>query len=57
MFLGLLWKCSSADMLFAMADNPVVFAMANPVPKIDYHLKATGPILLWLLGDQIILIK
>jgi malate dehydrogenase (oxaloacetate-decarboxylating)(NADP+) len=29
-------------MLLAMADNPVVFAMANPVPEIDYHLaKAT----------------
>jgi malic enzyme len=42
-------------MLLAMADNPVVFAMANPVPEIDYHLaRLRGPILLWLLGDQII---
>ena len=38
-FLGL----SSGDimtpkMLLAMADNPIVFAMANPNPEINYHL-------------------
>jgi malate dehydrogenase (oxaloacetate-decarboxylating)(NADP+) len=38
-FLGL----SSGDimtpqMLLGMADNPIVFAMANPVPEIDYNL-------------------
>jgi malate dehydrogenase (oxaloacetate-decarboxylating)(NADP+) len=26
------------DMLKSMADNPIVFAMANPVPEIDYQL-------------------
>ncbi len=38
-FLGL----SSGDiltpkMLLGMADNPIVFAMANPIPEIDYNL-------------------
>ena len=38
-FLGL----SSGDvlkpeMLLQMADNPIVFAMANPIPEIDYNL-------------------
>jgi malate dehydrogenase (oxaloacetate-decarboxylating)(NADP+) len=34
-------------MLLAMADNPVVFAMANPVPEIDYHLaRLRGPIIM-----------
>lgn len=28
----------SADMLKSMADNPIVFALANPVPEIDYNL-------------------
>jgi malate dehydrogenase (oxaloacetate-decarboxylating)(NADP+) len=26
------------DMLLQMADNPIVFAMANPIPEIDYNL-------------------
>jgi len=25
-------------MILSMADNPIVFAMANPTPEIDYHL-------------------
>ena len=38
-FLGLsAGNVLSAEMLLTMADNPVVFAMANPVPEIDYHL-------------------
>jgi deoxyuridine 5'-triphosphate nucleotidohydrolase len=28
----------SPEMLLSMADNPVVFAMANPNPEIDYNL-------------------
>lgn len=28
----------TADMLKSMAKNPVVFALANPVPEIDYNL-------------------
>ena len=26
------------EMLLAMANNPIVFAMANPDPEIDYNL-------------------
>lgn len=26
------------EMLLSMADNPIVFAMANPLPEIDYNL-------------------
>lgn len=28
----------SAEMLMSMADNPVVFGLANPTPEIDYNL-------------------
>ena len=28
----------SPEMLLSMAKNPIVFAMANPTPEIDYHL-------------------
>lgn len=28
----------TADMLLTMAANPIVFALANPTPEIDYHL-------------------
>lgn len=28
----------TAEMLLSMADNPIVFAMANPNPEIDYNL-------------------
>ncbi|PXY39431.1 NADP-dependent malic enzyme [Flavobacterium cheongpyeongense] len=28
----------SSEMLLSMADNPIVFAMANPNPEIDYNL-------------------
>jgi len=39
MFLGLSApNVLSADMLLSMANNPIVFAMANPVPEIDYEL-------------------
>ncbi|TDM00527.1 MAG: hypothetical protein C4K58_04810 [Flavobacteriaceae bacterium] len=32
------------EMLLSMAEKPIVFAMANPVPEIDYNLaKATRP--------------
>jgi len=38
-FLGLsAGNILSPDMLMVMADNPIVFAMANPVPEIDYDL-------------------
>ena len=38
-FLGLsVADVMSADMLASMADNPIVFAMANPNPEIDYDL-------------------
>ncbi|MFL9843112.1 NADP-dependent malic enzyme [Flavobacterium rhizosphaerae] len=39
MFLGLsVGNILSPEMLLTMADNPIVFAMANPVPEIDYDL-------------------
>jgi malate dehydrogenase (oxaloacetate-decarboxylating)(NADP+) len=31
----------SPNMLLGMADNPIVFAMANPTPEIDYNLAIT----------------
>lgn len=38
-FLGLsAGNVLSPDMLLSMAKNPIVFAMANPVPEIDYDL-------------------
>jgi len=38
-FLGLSMKgLVSPEMLLSMAENPIVFAMANPDPEIDYHL-------------------
>ncbi|AWG20350.1 NADP-dependent malic enzyme [Flavobacterium faecale] len=38
-FLGLSsGDIMSADMLLGMAENPIVFAMANPNPEIDYNL-------------------
>jgi malate dehydrogenase (oxaloacetate-decarboxylating)(NADP+) len=38
-FLGLSsGDIMSPEMLLTMADNPIVFAMANPVPEIDYNL-------------------
>jgi malate dehydrogenase (oxaloacetate-decarboxylating)(NADP+) len=30
--------CVSAEMLLSMAKDPIVFAMSNPNPEIDYHL-------------------
>ena len=38
-FLGLSsGDIMSPEMLLTMADNPIVFAMANPVPEIDYNV-------------------
>ena len=38
-FLGLsTGDIMSPEMLLGMADNPIVFAMANPDPEIDYNL-------------------
>ena len=38
-FLGLsAGNIMTADMLLGMAPKPIVFAMANPVPEIDYEL-------------------
>ncbi|MFT7250348.1 MAG: malate dehydrogenase (oxaloacetate-decarboxylating)(NADP+) [Flavobacterium sp.] len=38
-FLGLsAGNILTAEMLLTMNDNPIVFAMANPVPEIDYNL-------------------
>ena len=38
-FLGLsAGNILTAEMLLGMAENPVVFAMANPVPEIDYDV-------------------
>jgi malate dehydrogenase (oxaloacetate-decarboxylating)(NADP+) len=38
-FLGLSsGDIMTADMLLGMADNPIVFAMANPDPEINYNL-------------------
>lgn len=38
-FLGLsVGNVLTPEMLLSMNDNPIVFAMANPVPEIDYHL-------------------
>lgn len=38
-FLGLsAGNILTPEMLLGMAKNPIVFAMANPVPEIDYHL-------------------
>jgi malate dehydrogenase (oxaloacetate-decarboxylating)(NADP+) len=39
MFLGLsAGNIMSAEMLLGMAENPIVFAMANPIPEIDYNV-------------------
>lgn len=38
-FLGLsAGNILTPDMLMGMAENPIVFAMANPTPEIDYNL-------------------
>lgn len=38
-FIGLsIANIMSAEMLQTMAEKPIVFAMANPDPEIDYHL-------------------
>jgi len=39
MFLGLsVGNVLTAEMLLTMAPDPIVFAMANPIPEIDYNL-------------------
>lgn len=39
LFLGLsVGNVLSADMIRSMAPNPIVFAMANPIPEIDYEV-------------------
>lgn len=39
MFLGLsAGNILTPEMLLSMADNPIVFAMANPQPEIDYNI-------------------
>lgn len=39
MFLGLsVGNVLTPDMLLAMNNDPIVFAMANPVPEVDYNL-------------------
>src|SRR5690554_846676 len=41
----------SAEMLLTMAENPIVFALANPTPEIDYDLAvATRPDLIMATG-------
>jgi malate dehydrogenase (oxaloacetate-decarboxylating)(NADP+) len=44
-FAGLsIGKCVTSDMLRSMADHPIVFALANPVPEISYdEAKAARP--------------
>ncbi len=38
-FIGLsVPNCVTPDMLLSMAENPMVFAMCNPNPEIDYNL-------------------
>ena len=38
-FMGLsVADCVSSQMLLSMANDPIVFAMSNPNPEIDYHL-------------------
>lgn len=38
-FIGLsLANIVDTEMLLSMASNPIVFAMANPIPEIDYNL-------------------
>lgn len=52
MFLGLSApNVLTPEMLLTMNDNPIVFAMANPVPEIDYELAvATRPDLIMATG-------
>lgn len=41
----------SPEMIMSMANDPIVFAMANPDPEIDYHLAiATRPDLIMATG-------
>ena len=51
-FVGLsIGKCVTPEMIHSMADHPVVFAMANPVPEISYdEAKAARPDLIIATG-------
>jgi malate dehydrogenase (oxaloacetate-decarboxylating)(NADP+) len=51
-FLGLsAGNIVNPDMLLSMADDPIVFAMANPKPEIEYNLAiATRPDLIMATG-------
>ncbi len=51
-FVGLsIGKCVTPEMIRSMADHPVVFAMANPVPEISYdEAKAARPDLIIATG-------
>ena len=52
MFLGLsIADVFTPEMLLSMNENPIVFALANPNPEIDYHLAiATRPDLIMATG-------
>lgn len=52
LFLGLSAKdLVTPEMLLSMAENPIVFAMANPDPEIDYRLaKSTRPDVIMATG-------
>jgi malate dehydrogenase (oxaloacetate-decarboxylating)(NADP+) len=52
MFLGLsVGNVLSSEMLLTMANDPIVFAMANPIPEIDYNVAiATRPDVIMATG-------
>jgi len=52
MFLGLsVGNVLSSEMLLTMASDPIVFAMANPIPEIDYNVAiATRPDVIMATG-------
>ncbi|RWX03615.1 NADP-dependent malic enzyme [Flavobacterium cerinum] len=51
-FLGLsVGNVLSSEMLLTMNNDPIVFAMANPIPEIDYHVAiATRPDIIMATG-------
>lgn len=52
MFLGLsVGNILTPEMLLSMNHDPIVFAMANPIPEIDYHVAiATRPDIIMATG-------
>lgn len=52
MFLGLsVGNILTPEMLLTMNNDPIVFAMANPIPEIDYHVAiATRPDIIMATG-------